>query len=166
MSYSSQILTRLTRFAKMMSVFKHIRPIKTTLQNLSNSFPWRKMASTSFIMTKWDYTKYFIIRDTSPNDLIWTVLKWIRIIIEKIAYLNHEAFLILSTPVWWCLACDQKIDNISIPRQSRDGKQLFIREWIPNGQCIHGFIKSEARQMVCHHIFYSLFIFNGDIKFL
>ena len=75
MSYFSQILTRLTRFAKMMSVFKHIRPIKTTLQNLSNIFPLRKMASTSFIMKKGDDTKYFIIRDTSPNDLIWTVLK-------------------------------------------------------------------------------------------
>ena len=79
-------------------------------------------------MTKGDDTKYFIIGDTSPNDLIWTILKLIRTILEKIVYLNHEAFLILSTLVRWCLAYDKKIDNISIPRQGRDGKQLFISE--------------------------------------
>ena len=73
-----------------MSVLKHSRPIKSTLQNFCSGFLNRKMATTSFCIAEFYDTKGLIIWDTSPQDLIRAVFKQIRIIPIEISYLNKE----------------------------------------------------------------------------
>ena len=85
-----QFLTFYTPFTEAVSVLKHSRLIKSTLQNFFSSFLNKKMATISFCMAEFYDTKGFIIWDTSPQDLIRAVFKQIRIIPIEISYLNKE----------------------------------------------------------------------------
>jgi hypothetical protein len=75
------------------------RPIKSKSQNLCNGLLCTKVASTSMIMEKGDDIRLVMLRDTSPNDLIKTILKKVRIVPEKIFHHGHKLGLILSFPM-------------------------------------------------------------------
>jgi len=66
------------------SVLKDGGPVKTALQNLCSGLLCTEMASTGMIMTEGDYTGLVRLGNTSPNDLIETILEQIRIVPEKI----------------------------------------------------------------------------------
>jgi hypothetical protein len=68
------------------------------------------------IMTKGDDTRLFGLGDTSPNDLIGTILEQIRIIPEKIIHHGHELGLILPPPMQRHLTGDKIVYYVSKPR--------------------------------------------------
>jgi hypothetical protein len=82
-----------------MRVTEQDRPIKSTLQNLCSGLLCTKVASTSMIMAKENDIRLVMLRDASPNDLIRTILKKVRIISEKIFHHGHKLGLILSAPM-------------------------------------------------------------------
>jgi hypothetical protein len=49
------------------------------------------------IMTKGDDIGLVMLEDTTPNDLIGTILEQIRIVLEKVLHRGHEHGLILPT---------------------------------------------------------------------
>jgi hypothetical protein len=102
LSNTPYLLTALTRCAISMSVSKHGMPIKSTLQNLCSGLICTKMASTSMIMTKGDDIGLVILRYTPPNDPVRTILKQIKIILEKSLNHGQKFDLILSpgTKIW------------------------------------------------------------------
>jgi hypothetical protein len=51
------------------------------------------------IMAKGDDISLVMLRDASPNDLIGTILKKVRIVLEKIFHHGHKLGLILLTPM-------------------------------------------------------------------
>ena len=69
------LLTALTRWAVSMSISKQGGPIKFTLQNFCSGLFCTKMASTCMIMTEGNDIGLVMLKYTSPNDLIRTILK-------------------------------------------------------------------------------------------
>jgi hypothetical protein len=76
----------LTRCAISMSVSKQSGLVKSTLQNFCRGLFSTEMATTGVIMTEGDDIGLVMLRYASPNDLIGTILKQIRIIPEKVFY--------------------------------------------------------------------------------
>jgi hypothetical protein len=68
------------------------------------------------IVTKGDDTRLVGLGDTSPNDLIGTILEQIRIIPEKILHHGHEFGLILPPPMQRHLTGDKIVYYVSKPR--------------------------------------------------
>jgi len=68
-------------------------PIKSTLQNLCSGLLCTKVASTSMIMAIEDDISLVMFRDTSPNDLIRTILKKVKIVPKKIFHHGHKLFI-------------------------------------------------------------------------
>jgi hypothetical protein len=91
------------------------RPIKSTLQNLCSGLLSTKVASTSMIMTKGDCFGLVMLRDTSPNDLIGTILKKIRIVLEKVLHHGHKLGPILPLPMQRHVTSDEIVHYISKP---------------------------------------------------
>jgi hypothetical protein len=79
-----------------MSVSKQGGLVKSTLQNFCNSLFSTKMATTGIIMTERDDIGLVMLRYTSPNNLIGTILKQIRIIPEKVFHHGQKFEFILS----------------------------------------------------------------------
>jgi hypothetical protein len=77
------------------SVLKEGQPIKSALQNLCSGLLRAEVASTRMIVTKGDDTRLVGLGNTSPNDLIGTILEQIRIVPEKILHHGHEFVLVL-----------------------------------------------------------------------
>jgi hypothetical protein len=98
------------------SVLKDGRPIKSALQNLCSGLLRAEVASTSMIVTKGDDTRLVGLGDTSPNDLIGTILEQIRIIPEKILHHGHEFGLILPPSMQRHLTDDKIVYYVSKPR--------------------------------------------------
>jgi hypothetical protein len=71
----------LTRGTVGMRVTKQGKPVKSTLQNLCSGLLCTKVASTSMVMAKGDDISLVMLRDTSHNDLIRTILKKVRIVL-------------------------------------------------------------------------------------
>jgi hypothetical protein len=97
------------------SVLKDGRPIKSALQNLCSGLLCAEVASTSMIVTKGDDTRLVELGDTSPNDLIGTILEQIRIVLEKILHHDHEFGLILPPLMQRHLASDKIVYYVSKP---------------------------------------------------
>jgi len=68
------------------------------------------------IVTKGDDTRLVGLRDTSPNDLIGTILEQIRIVPEKILHHGHEFGLILQLPMQRHLTGDKIVYYVSKPQ--------------------------------------------------
>jgi hypothetical protein len=126
-----------------MSVLKHSRPIKSTLQNFCSGFLHRKMATTSFCMAEFYDTKGLIIWDTSPQDLIRVVFKQIRIIPIEISYVNKEFALILRCPSLRNETLDKVVLYVCIPWKLCNSKKLLIWKRISNGDLFFYFFKCE-----------------------
>jgi hypothetical protein len=92
------------------------RPIKFALQNLCSGLLRTEVASTSMIMTKGDDIGLVRLGDASLNDLIGTILEWVRIGLEKILHHGHEFGLILLPPMQRHLTGDNIVDYVSKPR--------------------------------------------------
>jgi hypothetical protein len=73
------------------------------------------MASTSMIMTEGDDIGLVMLRYTSPNDLIGTILKQIRIIPEKVFHHGQKFEFIWSPPMQKHLAGDKIVHYVSEP---------------------------------------------------
>ena len=82
-----------------MSVSKQGGLVKSTLQNFCSSLFSTEMAITGMIMTKGDEIGLVMLRYTSPNDLIGTILKQIRNILEKIFHHGQKFEFILLPPM-------------------------------------------------------------------
>jgi hypothetical protein len=103
-NYGVQIYTfwhssTLTRGTIGMRVMEQGGPIKSTLQNLSSCLLCTKVASTSMIVAKRDDVSLVMVRDTSPNDLIRTIFKKVRIVPKKLFHHGYKLGLILSSPM-------------------------------------------------------------------
>jgi hypothetical protein len=98
------------------SVLKDGRPIKSALQNLCSGLLRAEVASTSMIVTKGDDTRLVGLGDTSPNDMIGSILEQIRIVPEKILHHGHEFGLILPPPMQRHLTGDKIVYYVSKPR--------------------------------------------------
>jgi hypothetical protein len=157
----------LTRCAISMSVSKHVRPIKFTLQNLCGLI-CTEMASTSMIMTNGDSIGLVMLKYTSPNDLVETILEQIRIILEKGLHHGQKFDLILSPPMQSHLAGDKIVHYVSKPwcKIVSNVHQLLIIKGFRNRSGVLGDIHSQPRQMIRHHIFETLFIPNLYVKLL
>ena len=105
----------LTRCAISMSVSKQGGPVKSTLQNFCSDLFSIEMATTGMIMTKGDDIGLVMLRYTSPNDLIRTILKQIRIILEKIFHHGQKFKFILLPPMQRHLAGDKIVHYVSEP---------------------------------------------------
>jgi hypothetical protein len=110
-----QLLTVLTGYAISMSVSKHGRPIKFTIQNLCSCLICTKVASTCMIMTKGDDIGLVKLRYTPPNDLVRTILEQIRIILEKGLHYGQKFELILLPPMQRDLAGNKIVHYVSKP---------------------------------------------------
>jgi len=75
-----------------------------------------EVAFTSMIVTKGDDTRLVGLGDTSPNDLIGTILEQIRIIPEEILHHGHEFGLILPPPMQRHLTGNKIVYYVSKPR--------------------------------------------------
>ena len=111
-------------------------------------------------------TSNLIIRNASSHDLVRAILEKTRIIPIKFPHLDQELARILCTPIRRKLARHQVIYNVCILRQLSNGEEIFIGEVITDGRAIGGIIKLESRQMVGNNILDTLFILDGQIKFL
>ena len=120
------------------------------------------------IMTKGDDIGLVILRYTSPNDLVGTIVEQIRIILEKGLHHVQKFDLILSPPMQGHLAGDKIVHYVSKPwcRIVSNVHQLLIREGLINGSGVLGVIHSQSRQMIHHHIFGTLIILNLYVKLL
>ena len=96
-----------------MNVSKQGRPVKSALQNFCNGLFSTKMASTGMIMIEGDDIGLVMLRYTSPNDLIWTILEQIRIIPEKVFHHGQKVELILPPPMQRHLGGNKIIHYIS-----------------------------------------------------
>jgi hypothetical protein len=67
------------------------------------------------IMTEGDDTGLVRLRNTSPNDLIGTILEQVRIVPEKILHHRHEFGLILPPPMQRHLTGDKIVHYVSKP---------------------------------------------------
>jgi hypothetical protein len=126
------------------------------------------MASIGMIMIEGDDIGLIVLRYTSPNDLIGTILEQIRIIPEKVFHHGQKFELILSPPMQRHLAGDKIVHYVSEPRCGivSNVHQLLIREGLRDGGGILGVIHSQSRQMICHHIFGTLLIPNFYVELL
>ena len=151
-----------------MSISKQGGPVKSTLQNFCSSLFSTDMASTSMIMTEGDDVGLVRLKYTSPNNLIGTILKQIRIIPEKVFYHGQKIEFILSTLIQRHLASDKIVYYVSEPwcRIVSNVHQLLIRDGLRNGGDVLGVIHSQSRQMIHHHIFETLLILNFYVELL
>jgi hypothetical protein len=151
-----------------MSVSKHGRPIKFTLQNLCSGLICTKVTSTCMIMTKGDDIGLVILRYTPPNDLVGTILEQIKIIPKKGLHHGQKFDLILSPPMQRHLTRDTIVHYVSKPwcRIVSNVHQLLIRKGLRNRSGVLGDIHSQSRQMISHHIFGTLLIPNLYVKLL
>jgi hypothetical protein len=126
------------------------------------------MASTSMIMIERDDILLVMLRYTSPNDLIGTILKQIRIIPEKVFHHGQKFEFILSPPMQRHLAGDKIVHYVSEPwcEIVSNVHQLLIREGLKNGGGILSVIHSQSRQMIRPHIFGTLLISNLYVELL
>jgi hypothetical protein len=126
------------------------------------------MATTCMIMTEGDDIGLVMLRYASPNDLIGTILKKIRIVPKKIFHHGQKFEFILSPSMQRHLASDKIVHYVSEPwcRILSNVHQLLIREGLRNGDDILGVSHSQSRQMIRHHIFGILFIPNFNVKLL
>jgi hypothetical protein len=126
------------------------------------------MASTSMIMTKGDDIGLVMLRYTSPNDLVGTILEQIRIIPEKGFHHGQKFDLILSPPMQRHLAGDKIVHYVSKPwcKIVSNVHQLLIRKGLRNRGGILGVIHGRPRQMIYHYIFKTLLILNLYVKLL
>ena len=126
------------------------------------------MATTGMIMTKGDDIGFVMLRYTSPNDLIGTILKQIRIIPKKIFHHGQKLEFILSPPMQRHLASDKIVHYISEPwcEIMSNVHQLIIKEGLKNRCVVLGVVHSQSRQMIRHHIFETLLIPNFYVELL
>jgi hypothetical protein len=119
-------------------------------------------------MTEGDDIGLVMLRYTSPNDLIETILKQIRIIPEKVFHHGQKFEFILSPSMQRHLVGDKIVHYVSEPwcRIVSNMHQLLIKEGLRNGGGILGVIHCQSRQMICHHIFRTLLISNLYDKLL
>jgi hypothetical protein len=96
------------------------------------------MATIGTIMTEGDNIGLVMLRYASPNDLIRTILKQVRIIPEKVFHHGQKFEFILSSPMQRHLAGDKIIHYVSEPwcRILSNVHQLLIREGLRNGDGI------------------------------
>jgi hypothetical protein len=151
-----------------MSVSKQGGPVKSTLQNFCSCLFSTEMATTGMIMTEGDNIGLGMLRYVSPNDLIGTILKQIRIIPKKIFHHGQKFEFILSPPMQRHLAGDKIVHYVSESwyRILSNVHQLLIRESLRNGDGVLGVAHSQSRQMIRHHIFGTLFIPNFNVELL
>ena len=129
-----------------MSVSKQGGPIKSTLQNFCNGLFRTEVATTGMIMTEGDDIGLAMLRYTSPNDLIWTILNQIRIIPKKIFQHGQKFKFILSPPMRRHLAGDKIVHYVNEPWCGivSNVHQLLIREGLGNGGGVLGVVQSQS----------------------
>ena len=151
-----------------MSVSKHGRLIKSALQNFCRDLFSTKMASTCMIMIEGDDIGLVMLRYTSPNDMIETILEQTRIILEKVFHHGQKFELILSTPMQRHLASDKIIHYVSKPWCGivSNLHQLLIKEGLRNEGGVVGVIHSQSWQMIRHYILGTLLMPNLYVKLL
>jgi hypothetical protein len=120
------------------------------------------------IMTKGDDIGLVMLRYTSPNDLIGTILKQIRIIPKKVFHHGQKFEFILLPPTQKSLASDKIVHYVSEPWCGivSNVHQLLIREGLRNGSGVLGVVHSQSRQMIRHHILRTLLILNLCVELL
>ena len=151
-----------------MRVSKQGGPVKFTLQNFCSGLFSTEVATTCMIMTERDDIGLVMLRYTSPNNLIGTILKQIMIIPEKIFHHGQKFKFILSPPMQRHLACDEIVHYVCEPWCGiiSNVHQLLIREGLKNGCGILDVVHSQSRQMIRYHIFGTLLIPNFYVKLL
>ena len=151
-----------------MSVSKQGGPIKSTLQNFCSGLFSTEMATTGMIMTEGDDIGLIMLRYTSPNDLIRTILKQIRIIPKEIFHHDQKFEFILLSPMQRHLAGDKIVHYISEPwcRIMSNVHQLLIRKGLRNGCGVLSVLHCQSLQMIRHHIFGTLLILNFYVELL
>ena len=104
------------------------------------------MATAGIIMTEGDDIGLVMLRYTSPNDLIGTILKQIRIIPEKIFHYGQKFEFLLSPPMQSYLAGDKIVDYVSKPWYGimSNVHQFLIREGLRKGCGVLGVIHSQS----------------------